>query len=83
MTFASATLPAPVRGLRRTRMWFWKSLRWFSSCLLIAPTAALVLGIGVKLSKGVSVGDLESPRLGMRMRGPSGDVVTHWRGRAR
>jgi type IV secretion system protein TrbL len=35
------------------RAWFWKSLRWFISASLISPLAALVLGIGVKISEGV------------------------------
>lgn len=34
------------------RSWFWKTLRWFMSAILIAPAAALILGIGVKLSEG-------------------------------
>jgi type IV secretion system protein TrbL len=38
------------------RTWFWKSLRWFISASLISPLAALVLGIGVKISQGVVAG---------------------------
>ena len=54
----AATAPISAGGLLSdsTRAWFWKSLRWFISCLLIAPTAALVLGIGVQLSAGVVAG---------------------------
>jgi len=50
-----ATAPITAAGLLAdaTKTWFWKSLRWFISCVLIAPTSALVLGIGVKLSEGV------------------------------
>jgi type IV secretion system protein TrbL len=53
-----ATAPIAAAGLVNdgTKAWFWKSLRWFISCLLIAPTAALVLGIGVQLSAGVVAG---------------------------
>ncbi|GAA4752779.1 hypothetical protein GCM10023328_40010 [Modestobacter marinus] len=53
-----ATAPIAAAGLLNdsTKAWFWKSLRWFFSCLLIAPTAALVLGIGVQLSAGVVAG---------------------------
>ncbi|MHA3700737.1 type IV secretion system protein [Jatrophihabitans sp. YIM 134969] len=54
-----ATGPISAAGLVNdtTKVWFWKSLRWFISCLLIAPTTALVLGIGVKLSAGIVAGD--------------------------
>src|SRR5215218_10391135 len=58
----AATAPISAGGLvsDSTRTWFWKSLRWFISCLLIAPTAALVLGIGVQLSEGVVTGTGDS-----------------------
>jgi hypothetical protein len=58
----AATTPISAGGLvsDSTRTWFWKSLRWFISCLLIEPTAALVLGIGVKLSAGVVAGNGDS-----------------------
>src|SRR3954463_5472802 len=58
----AATTPISAGGLvsDSTRMWFWKSLRWFISCLLISPTAALVLGIGVRLSAGVVAGNGDS-----------------------
>jgi len=57
-----ATAPIAAAGLVNdsTKAWFWKSLRWFFSCLLIAPTAALVLGIGVQLSAGVVAGNGDS-----------------------
>ena len=50
-----ATAPISAGGLVTDvgKVWFWKTLRWFFSCLLISPMAALVLGIGVKLSEGV------------------------------
>ena len=53
-----ATAPISAAGLLNdsTKCWLWKSLRWYISCLLIAPTTALVLGIGVKLSSGVITG---------------------------
>src|SRR3954465_5527176 len=58
----AATTPISAGGLvsDSTRTWFWKSLRWFISCLLISPTAALVLGIGVQLSAGVVAGNGDS-----------------------
>ena len=50
-----ATAPISAAGLvsETGKVWFWKTLRWFFSCLLISPMAALLLGIGVKLSIGV------------------------------
>jgi hypothetical protein len=50
-----ATAPISAGGLVSEigKVWFWKTLRWFFSCLLISPMAALVLGVGVKLSTGV------------------------------
>jgi len=53
-----ATSPITAAGLlaESTKAWFWKSLRWFISSLLIAPTSALVLGIGVQVSNGVISG---------------------------
>lgn len=49
-----ATSPISAAGLMSDvgKTWFWKTLRWFFSCLLISPCAALLLGIGVKLSEG-------------------------------
>ena len=53
-----ATSPITAAGLlaESTKAWFWKSLRWFISSLLIGPTSALVLGIGVQVSNGVISG---------------------------
>ena len=53
-----ATAPISAAGLVNdaTKSWFWKSLRWYFSSLLIAPFAALVLGIGVKITQGVISG---------------------------
>ena len=58
----AATAPIAAGGLLSdsTKAWFWKSLRWFISCLLIAPVASLVLGVGVQLSAGVVAGNGDS-----------------------
>ncbi|RBY78604.1 hypothetical protein DQ239_08670 [Blastococcus sp. TF02-09] len=58
----AATAPISAGGLLSdsTKAWFWKSLRWFISCLLISPVASLVLGIGVQLSAGVVAGNGDS-----------------------
>ena len=51
------------------RTWFWKSMRWFISASLISPLAALVLGIGVKISQGVvsGTGDKNAAAVGMAL----------------
>jgi type IV secretion system protein TrbL len=51
------------------RTWFWKSCRWFISASLISPLAALVLGIGVKISQGVVAGsgDKNAAAVGMAL----------------
>lgn len=51
----AATAPISAAGLlaETGKAWFWKSLRWFICCLFIEPMAALLLGVGVKLSEGV------------------------------
>jgi type IV secretion system protein TrbL len=53
-----ATAPIAAAGLVNdtTKMWFWKTLRWFLASLLIAPAAALILGVGTSLSNGVISG---------------------------
>ena len=53
-----ATAPISAGGLLNdtTKTWFWKTLRWFVASLLIAPAAALILGVGVQLSNGVTQG---------------------------
>ena len=50
-----ATAPISAGGLLSDtgKAWFWKALRWFFSCLLISPMAALLLGIGVTVSDGI------------------------------
>jgi len=51
------------------RSWFWKSCRWFISASLISPLAALVLGIGVKISQQVVAGsgDKNAAAVGMAL----------------
>jgi hypothetical protein len=64
-----ATAPISAGGLLAdtSKVWFWKTLRWFIASLLIAPMMALVLGIGFKLAVGVvsSSGDIDSATTGM------------------
>lgn len=50
---ATASISAAGLVSEIGKVWFWKTLRWFLSCLLIPPMTALELGIGVKLSTGV------------------------------
>jgi hypothetical protein len=53
-----ATAPISAAGLvsEVSKVWFWKTLRWFLSALLIAPVAALIIGLGVQIAHGVIEG---------------------------
>ena len=53
-----ATSPIAAGGLLGDagRTWFWKSLRWFVTALLVAPLSALVLGVGTQITNGVVQG---------------------------
>jgi hypothetical protein len=68
-----ATAPISAAGLLAdaSKIWFWKTLRWFIACLLISPTCALVLGIGIQVSKGVvsGHGDKDAAAAGMAVVG--------------
>jgi len=57
-----ATSPIAAGGLMSElgRTWFWKSLRWFLAAVMIAPLAALVLGVGEKISEGIVSGTGEN-----------------------
>jgi type IV secretion system protein TrbL len=68
-----ATAPISAAGLVSdvSKVWFWKTLRWFIASLLIAPAAALILGMGVKVSQGVidGQGDKTVAAVGMAVVG--------------
>ena len=69
----TATSPIAAGGLlaEGTRVWFWKSLRWFIATLLIAPLAAVILGIGVQVTRGTIAGngDKTAAAVGMAVTG--------------
>jgi type IV secretion system protein TrbL len=69
----TATSPIAAGGLlaEGTRVWFWKSLRWFIATLLIAPLAAVILGIGVQVTQGTIAGhgDKTAAAVGMAVTG--------------
>jgi len=54
-----ATSPITAAGLlhETSRAWWWKALRWFTACVLIGPTTALVFGVGVGIAKGIVYGN--------------------------
>ena len=55
---ATAPISAAGQVSEIGKVWFWKTVRWFFSCLLISPMAVLSLGIGVKEEMiGVSTND--------------------------
>jgi hypothetical protein len=49
----TATAPIAAAGAlgTGTRAWLWKSLRWFLAACLTAPLLALVLGLGVQITR--------------------------------
>ncbi|WP_056885384.1 hypothetical protein [Nocardioides sp. Soil777] len=62
----AATMPIAAAGTLGdgTRAWMWKSIRWFLAACLTAPLLALVLGLGVQITRaafpdhtGSAVGD--------------------------
>ena len=54
----AATTPICAAGLMSDvgRGWFWKSLRWFHAAALTPLVMTLIMGIGIKLATGVSLG---------------------------
>ncbi len=53
-----ATTPISAAGLatETTRVWFWKSLRWFHAAALTPPVTIMVTGIGMQFATGVATG---------------------------
>lgn len=49
----TATMPLAAAGAlgEGTRAWLWKSIRWFVAACLTAPLLALVVGLGVQISR--------------------------------
>lgn len=69
----TVTSPIAAAGLLAdtSRAWFWKSLRWSIAALMVSPLAALVLGIGVKITQGTveGSGDKTAAAVGMAVTG--------------
>lgn len=53
-----ATTPISAAGLatETTKVWFWKSLRWFHAAALAPPVTVMVTGVGMKFATGVATG---------------------------
>ncbi|MEO7844421.1 MAG: hypothetical protein ABIR82_03710 [Nocardioides sp.] len=49
----AATMPIAAAGAlgEGTKSWMWKSIRWFLAACLTAPLLALVLGLGVQITR--------------------------------
>lgn len=58
----AATTPIAAAGLvsEAGRSWFWKSMRWFHAAALTPVLTVLMMGLGVKLTSGVSQGGAKS-----------------------
>lgn len=74
-----ATMPIAAAGAlgETTKAWLWKSVRWFVACALIAPCLALVLGIGVQITRAAFPdGAVDDPSPEVILGVTSGD--TNW-----
>jgi type IV secretion system protein TrbL len=49
----TATMPIAAAGAlgEGTKAWLWRSVRWFAAACLTAPLLALVVGVGVQISR--------------------------------
>ena len=49
----TATIPIAAAGAlgEGTKSWMWKSIRWFTAACLTAPLLAVVLGLGVQITR--------------------------------
>ncbi|MBU4188894.1 MAG: type IV secretion system protein [Actinobacteria bacterium] len=58
-----ATTPISAAGLatETTRVWFWKSLRWFHAAAFAPPVTVMVTGIGMQFATGVAAGQASGP----------------------
>lgn len=70
-----ATMPIAAAGAlgEGTRSWMWKSIRWFVAACLTSPLLALVVGLGVQISRA------SFPEASATTRGGSlaaGDIVS-------
>ena len=62
----TATLPIAAAGAlgEGTKGWMWKCIRWFVAACLTAPLLALVLGIGVQITRAAFPGGPETHDVG-------------------
>lgn len=58
----AATTPIAAAGLvsEAGRAWFWKSMRWFHAAALTPVLTVLMMGLGVKLTTGVTEGSAKT-----------------------
>ena len=68
----TATMPIAAAGAlgEGTRSWMWKSVRWFVAACLTAPLLALVVGLGVQISRAAfPEASYDAPRAARWQRG--------------
>ena len=68
----TATAPIAAAGALSagTRAWLWKSLRWFLAACLTAPLLALVLGLGVQITRAAFPDTPPAPEPRSSLSGP-------------
>jgi len=72
----TATMPIAAAGAlsEGTKGWMWKSIRWFAAACLTAPLLALVLGIGVQITRAAFPDGPETNRVGPTLNGAAVEV---------
>lgn len=64
-----ATMPIAAAGALGdgTKAWMWKSIRWFVAACMTSPLLALVVGLGVQMSRAAFPEGAGTPRQGASM----------------
>lgn len=72
-----ATMPIAAAGAlgEGTKAWMWKSIRWFVAACLTAPLLALVVGLGVQISRAAFPEAAGAPQRGASMQAGIGHIV--------
>jgi hypothetical protein len=75
----TATMPIAAAGAlgETSRAWMWKSIRWFLATSLMSPLLALVVGIGVQISRAAFPDTTGSSAHGLAQPSISRHLTTH------
>lgn len=72
-----ATLPIAAAGAlgEGTKAWMWKSIRWFVAACLTSPLLALVVGLGVQISRAAFPESKKDPQTSRVLPGGVDDII--------